>query len=75
MIVILLFLWMDGKRHLDLEILFSQQGNYLIYAKEKGHKCHQCNSFIELVYLPSDKLHFILSFLPLDIFTKEVILW
>lgn len=75
MIVILFFLWMDGKLHLDLEILFSQQGNYFIYAKEKGQKCHQCNSFIELIYLLGEKLDFILSFLPLDIFTKQVILW
>lgn len=38
MIVILLFLWMDGKLDLDLEVLFSQQGNYYIYAKEKGDR-------------------------------------
>lgn len=75
MIVILFFLWMDDKLNLYLEGLFSQQGYYFIYAKEKGHKCHLCNPFMELIYLLSEKLHFILPFLPLDIFTKQVILW
>lgn len=68
----MIFLWMDGKLHLDLEVLFSQQGNYFIHAKEKGHKCHQCNSFIEIIYLLSEI--YLLSFL-LDIFTKHVVLW
>lgn len=63
MIVILLFLYMDGKLHLDLDVLFSHQGNCFVYTKEEGHKSHQCNSFIELMYLLSNKLRFILSFL------------
>jgi len=54
---------MEGKLHLDLEDPFSQQGNCFVYAKGKGHKHHQCNSFVELMYLLSNELHFILTFL------------
>lgn len=36
MIVILFFAYMDSKLHLDLEVLFSQQGNYLFTPKKRG---------------------------------------
>lgn len=50
---------MDGKLHLDLEVLFSQQGvTTLFMLKKKGGGTYVISSsFIELMYLLSNKLH------------------